>query len=127
MNVKKRKLDDLQTKLETSSKKLKLINKSLEEVEANKDNVEDLSDLIKQVEQLQEHRDKLQSELKTQSENNPLNLSEMKSETQPVKEAANRWTDNVFAVKSWCKKKFMIEDKVLNKQFGIPEDLDYLA
>lgn len=45
---------------------------------------------------------------------------------QKLKDAANRWIDNIFATKSWCKKKFFIEDNVLNKQFGIPEDLDYL-
>lgn len=43
-----------------------------------------------------------------------------------AKEAGNRWTDNIFSVKSWCKKKFFIEDNVIDKQFGIPEDLDYL-
>ena len=62
-------------------------------------------------------------------------------------DAANRWTgwqlkphssdtpihvytcviaDNVFAVKSWCKNKFGFEDSVINKQFDIPEDFDYI-
>lgn len=41
-------------------------------------------------------------------------------------EAVNRWTDNIFAVKSWCKSKFYMEDNQLNKAFGIPEELDYL-
>lgn len=41
-------------------------------------------------------------------------------------EAVNRWTDNIFAVKSWCKSKFYMEDNALNKAFGIPEELDYL-
>lgn len=45
---------------------------------------------------------------------------------QVAKEAGNRWTDNIYSVKSWCKKKFFIEDSVIDKQFGIPEDLDYL-
>ena len=35
-------------------------------------------------------------------------------------------TDNVFSIKSWCKKKFNIEEKTLNKQFGIPEEFDYI-
>ena len=40
--------------------------------------------------------------------------------------SVNRWTDNIFSVKTWCKDKFYMEDSLLNKQFGIPEDLDYL-
>lgn len=40
--------------------------------------------------------------------------------------AVNRWTDNIFSIKSWCKNKFFIEEEVLNKQFDIPEELDYI-
>ena len=35
-------------------------------------------------------------------------------------------TDNVFAVKSWCKNKFGLEDSAIDKQFSIPEDFDYI-
>ena len=34
--------------------------------------------------------------------------------------------DNVFAVKSWCKNKFGLEESVIDKQFSIPEDFDYI-
>ncbi|KAL1460305.1 hypothetical protein MTO96_043367, partial [Rhipicephalus appendiculatus] len=33
---------------------------------------------------------------------------------------------NIFSIKSWVKNKFFIEESVLNKQFGIPEELDYV-
>jgi len=41
-------------------------------------------------------------------------------------EAANRWTDNVFCIRSWCQKRFSVEAKDFDKQFGISEDFDYL-
>lgn len=34
--------------------------------------------------------------------------------------------DNVFAIKSWAKKKFGFENSRLDKAFGIPEDFDYI-
>lgn len=34
--------------------------------------------------------------------------------------------ENVFAMKSWCKNKFSLQEDVIDKQFGIPEDFDYL-
>ncbi len=34
--------------------------------------------------------------------------------------------DNVFAIKSWAKKKFGFENSNLDKAFGIPEDFDYI-
>lgn len=43
-----------------------------------------------------------------------------------ARDAANRWTDNIFAVKSWCKNKFNIEESTLDKQFGIPAEFEYL-
>ncbi len=63
--------------------------------------------------------------------------------TVVAREAANRWTgmvctclcvdhtppfhtENVFAMKSWCKNKFSLEEDIIDKQFGIPEDFDYL-
>ena len=45
---------------------------------------------------------------------------------QVAKDAANRWTDNIFAVKAWCKNKFFIEESELDKQFDIDPELDYL-
>lgn len=89
--------------------------------------MDDSDETLREVEKLEEIKARLEAELNVKQENDPSNLDEMRRQIEPVKEAANRWTDNIFAVKSWCKKKFMIEDKVLNKQFGIPEDLDYIA
>ncbi|KAJ3624586.1 hypothetical protein MTP99_018199 [Tenebrio molitor] len=126
MNNKKRKIEDLQNQLETSSKKLKSVNESLQ-AQAGKENMDDSDETLREVEKLEEIKARLEAELNVKQENDPSNLDEMRRQIEPVKEAANRWTDNIFAVKSWCKKKFMIEDKVLNKQFGIPEDLDYIA
>ena len=36
------------------------------------------------------------------------------------------FSDNVFAIKSWTKKKFSFDDSHINKAFGIPEDFDYM-
>ena len=41
-------------------------------------------------------------------------------------EVSNFLTDNVFAVKSWCKNKFGLDDSAIDKQFSIPEDFDYV-
>lgn len=41
------------------------------------------------------------------------------------KEVTNIWTDNIFAIQSWCKRKFDISEQDLNKHFSISDDLDY--
>ncbi|XP_006885459.1 PREDICTED: meiotic nuclear division protein 1 homolog [Elephantulus edwardii] len=34
--------------------------------------------------------------------------------------------NNIFAIKSWAKRKFGFEENKIDKNFGIPEDFDYL-
>lgn len=34
--------------------------------------------------------------------------------------------DNIFAIKSWAKRKFGLEENKIDKNFGIPEDFDYI-
>lgn len=36
------------------------------------------------------------------------------------------FSDNVFAIKSWTKKKFAFDNSRIDKAFGIPEDFDYM-
>lgn len=69
----------------------------------------------------------LVAELGDYNENDtPENWEKMRDDVKKLHEAANRWTDNVFTIKSWCKKKLNCEDSLLDKQFRIPEDFDYV-
>lgn len=47
---------------------------------------------------------------------------------QVAKEAANRWTDNVFAARQWCLDKMggSTTEEQFNQQMGIPQDLDFI-
>jgi hypothetical protein len=40
--------------------------------------------------------------------------------------AANRWTDNVFAIKTWCMKNFSLHSAGFDEQFGLGEGFDYV-
>ena len=67
-----------------------------------------------------------EQELERYRECDPEVLENMQKETVMAKEGANRWTDNVFTIKSWCVRKFGLEEKMIDKNFGIPEDFDYV-
>ncbi|KAJ3251981.1 hypothetical protein HK103_001894 [Boothiomyces macroporosus] len=60
------------------------------------------------------------NELKTR-----MKLALLKKNADVVKKAANRWTDNIFQLQSYVKK-FNMDMKEINKNFGIPDDLDYV-
>merc|ERR1712141_861214 len=54
-------------------------------------------------------------------------LERMKEKITLSTGSINRWTDNIYAVQSWIGKKFpAISINDLNKQFQIPDDLDYV-
>ncbi|XP_063703270.1 meiotic nuclear division protein 1 homolog [Culicoides brevitarsis] len=125
------KLQELQkqlTSLEAQVAKLQQ-EQSLREAEIAKEADENAE--IHEIEQknaeLKEKYQKLLDELGPDDPNDkPETWIKMKKDAKNIYDAANRWTDNVFAIKSWCKKKFNCEDAIIDKQFRIPQDFDYL-
>lgn len=77
--------------------------------------------------ELKSRKASLESEIQKYKDNDPDVLDALGKETRLAEESANRWTDNIFAIHSWIGKKFpSISVTDLNKQFGIPDDLDYV-
>ncbi|VDM92344.1 unnamed protein product [Onchocerca ochengi] len=70
--------------------------------------------------------DELMKKLEKLDEEGPEAIARLENKTAKARDDANRWTDNIFAAKKWCKKNFNIEEKVLNTQFEIPPELDYV-
>lgn len=68
----------------------------------------------------------MEEELAKYKECDPEVLEDLNNQTGIAKEAVTRWTDNVFAVKYWCKNRFNVAEKDIDKAFGIPEDFDYV-
>ncbi len=82
------------------------------------------------------------AQLDKYSDCDPSVIEKLKADANVAKAAANRWTgkneqvvddycnfvfaDNIFSAKQWCKTKFQLEEKQLNKQFAIPDELDYV-
>lgn len=82
--------------------------------------------ILGDLDQKEKETKELRLKLERLRECDPEVLEEMKQKTIIAKDSANRWTDNIFSVKSWCKRKFAIEESAINKNFGIPEELDYI-
>ena len=82
--------------------------------------------LLQTLAKKEKHYLEMEKELQRYKECDPEVLEGLKNETHIAKEAVTRWTDNIFSVKYWCKSKFSIEEKEIDKAFGIPEDFDYV-
>eukprot|EP00053_Salpingoeca_punica_P006304 m.60036 g.60036 ORF g.60036 m.60036 type:complete len:205 (-) comp13631_c0_seq2:323-937(-) len=68
----------------------------------------------------------MKKELQALADNDPSVVREKERAIKRAKSAANRWTDNIFSIKGWCKNKYNMDTSVLDKQFRIPADLDYV-
>ncbi|XP_011136427.2 meiotic nuclear division protein 1 homolog isoform X2 [Harpegnathos saltator] len=115
---------DTSKKLVETEFRLQKLNEEIMKEKELKNNTEERMKLLQEVEQLTEEEQLIKQQISQFSEIDPETITEMGKKAE-YKEAINIWTDNIFAIQSWCKKKFGISVGDFNKQFSIPEDLDY--
>ncbi|XP_041349028.1 meiotic nuclear division protein 1 homolog [Gigantopelta aegis] len=122
----KRKIDDLSNKLQEVKNKKQALDEAIAKAKVGKEETQNRTDILAELASKKDERQKLASQLEKYRECDPEVLEKIKKETTTAMEAANRWTDNIFCIKSWIKNKFSFEDSVIDKQFGIPDDFDYV-
>jgi len=126
INSRNNRMNTLQEKLAEYEKKLASVEKNIKAAQAVRVDNDHRRQVLQELKQLTEEHEKAAIELESLKDNDPELLEKIASEIEESKEAANKWTDNLFQLKSWIKKKFPIDEKQIDKQFGIPEDLDYV-
>ncbi|BFZ05473.1 hypothetical protein BsWGS_08512 [Bradybaena similaris] len=122
----KRKIDDLEAQMkELVSKKMQLME-ALKQAKVGKENSEERQEVIEELNKRRSEKESILKELEKYKESDPEVLKKIDEEAKEAKEAANRWTDNIYSTKAWIKTKFSFEESVIDKQFGIPADFDYV-
>ncbi|KAK6967839.1 meiotic nuclear division protein 1 [Biomphalaria glabrata] len=122
----KRKLDELDGKLKALAAKKEQLLVALEKAKIGKEDSDERVEVIEELNKRKAEKAALNAEIEKYKDSDPSVLEKYKQEAEQAKEAANRWTDNIFSTKSWIKNKFSFEESVLDKQFGIPADFDYV-
>jgi len=125
--VNKRKKD-----IEKYTEESKMLMRRREELEA------DLPDLQKGREQTPERAEKLarletvrseigkmREELRQFAENDPAVVDAMEVDIKAATDAANRWTDNIFSLRSWAVGAMNVDKATFDQNFGLPGDFDY--
>ena len=124
----KRKLVETEAKLEDSAKKLKVVQDKIKEAKKGREETKEREEALKKLIDMKARKEELEKEIQKYKDCDPEILKKLQDEIKMAKDGANRWTDNIFALHSWISKKFpSISIADLNKQFQIPEDLDYVA
>ncbi|KAJ8382692.1 hypothetical protein SKAU_G00034700 [Synaphobranchus kaupii] len=126
LHARKRRLDELEKQLSDAKQRKTTSQKAVETAKVGRQDTEERASLQKELQSLREQRAQLKAEVEQYRECDPEVLQEIRKSSGTAKEAANRWTDNVFSIKSWAKRKFGFEDSRIDKTFGIPEEFDYM-
>jgi hypothetical protein len=120
-------LVNLGKETETETAKNLLMKDKLEKFKATEDDDEKRQKLQEECTSLEIQKNKLLKELELYKENDPELFNKLKLSIELCKKACNRWVENIFSLKSWLKNKFRIDESVIDKQFEIPSDLDYIS
>ncbi|XP_005170974.1 meiotic nuclear division protein 1 homolog isoform X1 [Danio rerio] len=126
LHARKRRLEELEKQLEDGSQRKKALQQAVDKAKVGREVNEEREDLLKELTALKGQRDQMKVEIEKYQECDPAVVEEIRNANIAAKEAVARWTDNVFAIKSWAKRKFGFENSRLDKAFGIPEDFDYI-
>uniref|UniRef100_A0A1A8A9L2 Meiotic nuclear division protein 1 homolog n=1 Tax=Nothobranchius furzeri TaxID=105023 RepID=A0A1A8A9L2_NOTFU len=127
LNARKHKLEELNKQISDAKQRKVSLEKSVDKAKVGRQDTKERNSLMKELQALREERTQLQAELEKYRDCDPEVIEQIRKSNGVAKEAVSRWTDNVFAIKSWTKKKFSFDDGHINKAFGIPEDFDYMA
>ena len=80
--------------------------------EVGREPSESRTKLLSDIDMEKEKAAKLKARLQEFADNDPAVLEDMAKEAATALEAANRWTDNIFSIQSWIRKKFPAIDQV---------------
>ncbi|CAG5126490.1 unnamed protein product, partial [Candidula unifasciata] len=116
----KRKIDDLEVKMTELINKKQQLAETLKQAKVGKEDSEERQDVIEELNKRRTEREHIQKELEKYKECDPEVLKKIGDEANEAKEAIT------YSTKAWIKNKFSFEESVIDKQFGIPADFDYV-
>ncbi|XP_065323018.1 meiotic nuclear division protein 1 homolog [Gordionus sp. m RMFG-2023] len=124
--IRKVKIVQLQNDLlECSNKKNQLVE-MIENCKKGKEESDEKNDIMKTISANEIIVNDLKQELLKYKDCDPKYIKDMQEKNLEIKDAVNIWTDNLFSSVSWLKRKFNVEESIINTQFNIPENLDYI-
>lgn len=122
--TKKRRLADLIISVQKAKDRKLDLDQKIIEAEAGREKSDEREELQSTLDAQEAKYKELNKELMHFRDCDPATL-ELKEKAMAVaKDAANRWTDNIFILQSYCRQFFNMSTEDFCRQFEIPEDLD---
>eukprot|EP01101_Sappina_pedata_P003399 TRINITY_DN13656_c0_g1_i1.p1 TRINITY_DN13656_c0_g1~~TRINITY_DN13656_c0_g1_i1.p1 ORF type:complete len:217 (+),score=73.89 TRINITY_DN13656_c0_g1_i1:36-653(+) len=125
--IKKNQVEKLEKEVEAIKRKYSDMKAECESGQIGREDTEERRSKIARISDLESENSALKRKLSEQSANDPEILEKLVEETKIAIEAANRWSDNVTNLRTYCSRKFNLDGCEFDKNFRIPGDFyDYI-
>ncbi len=121
--AKKRKAD-VDREIDTFEEKKRRLNEEIAAAQLGKESTDERKELLKELKTLEEQQKDLNEKLSKFADFDPELVAKIKTDAKLAKDAANRWTDNIFAIKKYARNTLNIDTKDFDRMFEIPADFD---
>lgn len=122
----KTKLSNIKEELAAALMKGTRLQEELQQEKIGREKTEERTALLEAIAEKEDRLKKVTDELARFAEFDPLEMTKLEDNIKKTRQCANRWVDNIFNCQSWASKKFGMERKDFDRQFGIPSELDYV-
>jgi len=125
--VQKRAIDKLEADIAGARESQRIAAEAIEAAKTGREDTSERRALLEEYEALRSKRARLAEEIKLYADQDPEILDAIQDDTKIAFDAANRWTDNIFNIKSWATRKFGMSSTDFHKSFVVPAELDYVT
>eukprot|EP00039_Didymoeca_costata_P010879 m.147857 g.147857 ORF g.147857 m.147857 type:complete len:207 (+) comp14994_c0_seq1:58-678(+) len=128
LHTRKRKLERLNAELKDLEEKKVKLETGISAAKVDREETTQRKTLLGELEKEEKMNAQLKQKYASIQTCDPDALKAKATKSKQAKEAANRWTDNIFCAKSWAERKLggSYNEKAFNMQMGIPQDFDYI-
>ncbi|KAJ2857026.1 Meiotic nuclear division protein 1, partial [Coemansia asiatica] len=99
----KTRLQDLEKELALMEAKQSELDSAIEQALLGREQTEEREGLVEELGDVEALWNKQQAELRQFEECDPVRMNERKKQTMVARDAANRWTDNIFIIQGWIR------------------------
>mmetsp|Transcript_27186 Transcript_27186/g.105839 ORF Transcript_27186/g.105839 Transcript_27186/m.105839 type:complete len:186 (-) Transcript_27186:3182-3739(-) len=123
---KRSRLSTLDEQIEKMLEGISSAEHSAKELQSGREESSERDQVLERLGKLETESAELRSKLSAYSSCDPETIRSLTVDSEAFRAGANRWTDNIFSIRSYVSEKFSISPTDFDKSFGIPEDFDYI-
>ncbi|ORZ11900.1 meiotic nuclear division protein 1 [Absidia repens] len=125
--TKKNKLESMRKSLQQEESKADQLDETIKAESSGREPSDERDAILAELQQGVEAQMKLQQELQQYRDSGSVNFELKEKAALVAKDSVNRWTENVWALQSYCTNKLGMERQQFDQAFNIGDDFDTIS